>query len=734
IDYNLVKNTILNIGNYQALNSVLNSKSSEDDKFIEEIFSGSPNFDSLDNETTKPESTFYTDMNELAIQKKFLTITGRENEITRLMQILMRKTKNNPILVGPAGVGKTAIVQGFVNKIVLKEVPPSFFNTRVISLDIAGILSGSRLRGDVEERLMQVINECIADGNTIIFIDEIHMIVGAGSSGGKDSLDIANLLKPYLTDSDISIIGATTFDEYNKYFAIDPALNRRFQPIKVEELNPEASKKVIYALKQDLESYHNVKIPQETIDLAVELTNRFIKDRYLPDKAIDVIDEACASLKLGVELEHQPEISNIAKKLVEIQNQKNFLNQKKDLNGVIALKTKEEKLLKKIEKILNQKSSNTTLKNKKNKKNKTAKNKNRNLKLTPDLIKKVVYDWTKIPLVYSNIVDKRFKNLFDDLKKHIIGQDRVLMTVSKAIQKASLGLNKVNKPISSFLFLGPSGVGKTATAKIIAQEVFGSQNSLIQINMSEYMESHSVSKFIGSPPGYVGFQEGGILTNFVKNNPYCVVLFDEIEKAHQEVLNILLQLLDEGELTDSRGLKVDFRNTIIIMTSNIGSELLSYNQKIGFNLTTNSDSENENDTDEDFDIVKSQIIEKLNKTIKPEILNRIDVIEVFRRLNKNDSLEITKLLINSLKIRLVSSGIYIDVTDDAINEINNLGYDIKYGVRNLSRVIEQKIENTIVEYLLSINNNMKTKQNKTAILKIIINYDKNTKTFTASSN
>lgn len=730
IDFNLIKNTVLNVGNYFSLNTALNSI---DKDFKEESLEDNSDFlsEKLDFFANQKYSSnysgqFYTDMNKLAEEGRFSNITGRDQEIKRLIHILSRKTKNNPILVGDAGVGKTAIVEGFVNLIIQKKVPPSFFNKRVISLDIASILSGSRLRGDIEERIMQVIDEVIEDQNTIIFIDEIHMIVGAGSSGTKDSIDLANLLKPYLTDSEVSVIGATTYDEYSKYFEVDSALSRRFQPIKVKELSVDASKKILLNLKAEFEEFHNVKIPNSVIELAVDLTNKFIKDRYLPDKAIDVIDEACASLRIGYEYEIQPQVSNLAKKLIEIQNQKDELNKKKDFEKALILKNKEEKLLKQIENIMSQKNGY------KNQKNIRLVNKSKpfNNKLNEDLIKNVIYDWTQISVVFSNIQNKTFRDLFLKLRDKIVGQDHVLDKISRAIQKSHLGLNNPNKPLASFMFLGPTGVGKTATAKVISKEVFGSENLLIQVNMSEFMESHSVAKLIGAPPGYVGYQEGGILTNFIKRNPYSVVLFDEVEKAHPDVLNILLQILDEGVLVDSKGLKTDFKNTIIILTSNIGADFVSNDNKLGFDVVL--DGEKDNDLENTFFDMRNRILEELKKKIKIELINRIDVIEVFRGLNKFDSEKISKILLDDLKVRLLSVGIYIEFDDSVVKKVNEIGYSKIYGVRNLNRTIQENIENVISDFLLNLDHQSfsnKKYRSKYPILKLRIIFDNNLSKF-----
>lgn len=697
IDSNLIKNALLNLGNYAVLNNALGILDNRDGVEYDD-------FESL--------PSFCKDMNQMSQEGQFFEVTGRDKEIGRLMHILARKTKNNPILVGEAGVGKTAIVEGFVNQIVQKRVPGSFLNKRVLSLDIGAVMAGSRLRGDVEERITQVINDALDDGNVILFIDEIHMIVGAGSGSAKDSLDIANLLKPYLTNSKLSVIGATTLDEYSKFFESDSALSRRFQQIRVSELDQDSAKNVLYSLKSDFEKFHGVNIPRESIDLAVELSYKFIKDRFLPDKAIDIIDEASASIKIGREIDLQPEMSLMGKKLVELQNQKNKMLEKKDFEAASKLKLKEELLLNDITNVLQGKSRHrTSLKSK---------------TVNSDLIKKVVYDWTKIPIVASDISNKTLVNLSDRLKEKIIGQDRAVEKIAKALQKSHLGINGDSRPLGSFMFLGPTGVGKTETAKAIAGELFGSKDLLYQINMSEYMEMHSVSKLIGAPPGYVGYQEGGTLTTFVKRKPYSVILFDEIEKSHPDVLNILLQILDEGELTDSRGSRISFRNTIIIITSNIGAEQVTNDSKLGFDVFLDDSIT----MDSAFEDMRLKIMEELKKVLRPEFLNRIDIIEVFRGLNKDDSFRIVKLLIDNLKVRFISLGIYLEVSDSVANEVNKVGYSKEYGARNLKRTIQDMLESSITEFLLGYSFSLK---NKKEILRLAVDILDSKVTVTKSS-
>ncbi|MDQ7021747.1 MAG: ATP-dependent Clp protease ATP-binding subunit [Candidatus Dojkabacteria bacterium] len=543
---------------------------------------------------------FCKDMNEISEKGEYPVITGRDSEIQRLIHILSRKTKNNPILVGEAGVGKTAIVEGFVNKIIAGDVPSSFLEKKILNLEIAAILSGARLRGDVEERISAVIEDALEDGDTIVFIDEIHNIVGAGSSGGKDSLDIANLLKPYLTGSKLSVIGATTSDEYNRYFETDSALARRFQPIKVEELDVESSKKVIYNLKNEFENYHRVKIKPESIDTAVEMSKKFIQDRFLPDKAIDLIDEAAASLKIGREVAIDPELNKLGEKLIKIQHSKTKAIESKNLDKAEKYKSDEDKVISEIEDVID---------GKKSVKKKYAK------VVTSNLIKDIIVRWTGIPIVASNISDKTLKDLPENLRARVVGQDHVIENSARIIQKSHLGLNDPRRPLGSFLFLGPTGVGKTELAKMMAKELFGSADLIYQINMSEFMEVHSVAKLIGAPPGYVGHQEGGQLTSYVRRKPYSVILFDEIEKAHPDTLNILLQILEEGSLSDGKGSDVSFKNCIIVMTSNIGADAVSNDNRLGFDIAADNEAEA---LKEAYNEMRDRIMDDLKRSVRPE--------------------------------------------------------------------------------------------------------------------
>jgi ATP-dependent Clp protease ATP-binding subunit ClpC len=665
ISYSNLRKVLESLGNYSMIDQI-------------------PDIDDSDDNLNADDLPFFVrDMNKLSEDGKLADITGRDQEIKRLIHILSRKTKNNPILVGEAGVGKTAIVEGFVNLIADKDVPASLIPKRVLNVDVASIVAGAKLRGDVEERITYLVNRAIEDGNVILFIDEIHNIIGAGSVGGKDTLDIANILKPYLASSELTVIGATTAEEYQKYFEEESALNRRFQPIFVDELDVESTEKVLLHMKKELESYHKVKITNEAIKQSVVLSHKFIKDRYLPDKAIDLLDEACASVKIGREIAIEPELSKMGQKLIDIQKKKEDAVRKKNMSKALDLKKKEEKVVLEIESIIEGKKAG------KKKYKKTV---------TEELIKQTVVDWTKIPIAASDISNKKLKDLAANIKERVVGQDHVVENVSMAIQRSHLGINRGSRPLSSFLFLGPTGIGKTELAKVLAKELFGSEDLILQIDMSEMMEMHSGSKLIGSPPGYVGYQEGGQLTTHVKRKPYSVVLFDEIEKAHPDTLNLLLQILDEGHLTDGRGSRVSFSNTVVVMTSNIGAEDVSTDNKLGFDVYV--DEKDRGVMDKAYGEMRDKIIDTLRKKLRPEFINRIDLIDVFRGLNKDDCLQITKIQVNDVVINLLNSGIALEVSDDVMSYINDEGYSKEFGGRNIRRKVQEVVENGLAQFLL----------------------------------
>lgn len=681
-----VQKALVELGNY--LPGIL-SNTEFGDAFFDDEDSGSLPF-------------FCKDMNVQAQEGHYLNITGRDEQIERMIHILSRKTKNNPILVGDAGVGKTAVVEGFVQKILRGDVPASFLDKQVLSLDVASILAGARVRGDVEERILTLVNEAIESGDKIIFIDEIHMIVGAGSSGAKDSMDVGNILKPYLTDPRLRIIGATTVDEYRKYFDDDAALSRRFQPIEIEEIDKDSAVSILKNLKQDFEEYHSVKIREDAIAEAVNLSAKFITDRYLPDKAIDLIDEAAASVKIGREINIEPELAELGEKLINVQHKKQQAISNRNMRKASEYKKSEEIITDNIEKLVDGVNGS-------GKKNRTV---------TASLIQKIVVNWTKIPLAAGATSNTKLKGLYKNIRKRIVAQDHVLEGIVEALKRSHLGLTDQKRPLASFLFLGPTGVGKTQLAKTIAAELFGSDDLLVQINMSEYMEQHSVAKLIGSPPGYVGYQEGGQLTEQVKRKPYSVILFDEIEKAHPEVLNLLLQILEEGELKDGKGRRAVFKNTIVILTSNIGAKEVSQHKKLGFNV--DADEVEDAELDRAFAETRDRLLESLQKEIRPEILNRLDDIAVFKGFNKKDCLEITWVLLDELTLKLLDNGISLEVDPKIYDLVNEQGYSKEYGARNIRRKIQELVENGLANFMIE----QKIKRPKKGILKVTTELDK----------
>ena len=612
-----------------------------------------------------------TNLNKLALESKIDSLVGRNRETDRLIQILSRRTKNNPCLIGEPGVGKTAIVEGLAKKIVEQDVPEMLKNKKVYSLDLTSIIAGAKYRGDFEDRLKKCLKEVQNSENIILFIDEIHTIIGAGAAEG--AIDAANILKPILARGEIQLIGATTIDEYRKYIEKDAALERRFSPIMVEEPSKDETKNILLGIRENYEKHHNVKIDDDVIEEIVELSSRYINDRYMPDKAIDLLDEA--SSKVRMKAYTVPEyLKEKEKKVQEIISKKNdAINCQKFEEAAryrdIEIKEKNELVLE-VEKW-------------------REKNIKENVKLEKEDVREVISNLTQIPV--TKITEDENNNLIkleDNLRKRIVGQDEVIKSISKAIKRSRVGINDPNKPLCSFLFLGPTGVGKTEISKALAYNLFGSENSIIKLDMSEYMEAHSVSKIIGSPPGYVGFEEEGILTKKVRSNPYSIILLDEIEKAHPDIMNILLQILDEGILTDSTGRNINFKNTIIIMTSNIGANKITENRSLGFG---NSNS-NENN--------KKTVINELKKELKPEFINRIDEIIVFNKLNKEDIIKIIDIMIEELQERLKDKKIQIELTNEFKNYIVENKIDLNYGARELKRKLQEIIENEIAERII----------------------------------
>ncbi|MFR6220941.1 MAG: ATP-dependent Clp protease ATP-binding subunit [Anaerococcus sp.] len=613
---------------------------------------------------------FAKNLNELAEAGKIDPVIGREDEVERVIQILLRRTKNNPILIGDPGVGKTAIIEGLAQRIVEGRVPFVMKEKTIVSLDLASMIAGTKYRGDFEERLKKLFEELEDRDDVVLFIDEFHMVLGAGASEG--SMDAANILKPILAKGDIQIIGATTIDEYRKHVEKDQALTRRMQPVHVEEPNKDDTIKIIEGLKDKYEDHHKVEITDEAIKAAVDLSQRYIQDRFLPDKAIDVIDEACSKERIKNYKENKNQVSKkeILDKLIE---EKNMAINEQNFEKAASLRDQINETREKLEK---EKEENKT-----------------DLKISFDEVAKIVSSWSKVPITKLTEDEKqKYMDLDIDLKKEVIGQDKAIDKISHAIKRARVGLKDPKKPIGSFIFVGPTGVGKTYLAKSLAKNLFGDMDNLIRMDMSEYMEKFAVSRLVGSPPGYVGYEEGGQLTEAVRKNPYSVILFDEIEKAHPDIFNLLLQILDDGRLTDGQGRTVDFKNTIIIMTSNVGVSSLNQNPKIGFGT---------GDVEKEIDDSNKEIINKaIKNAFAPEFLNRLDDIIMFNSLDKDAIKEITKILLEETKQRLKNLGIEINYNKRVVDLLSEGGFSKEYGARPLERHITNKIDNQLAEEIL----------------------------------
>lgn len=622
---------------------------------------------------------FGRDLTRDAHEKRLDPVVGRKTEIQRVIQVLSRRTKNNPCLIGEPGVGKTAIIEAIAQKIEAGEVPETMLDKRIFILDLTSTVAGSKYRGEFEERIKRIISEVQAAGNIILFIDEIHTIIGAGSAEG--SMDASNILKPSLARGQIQIIGATTINEYRKNIEKDAALERRFQPIMVDEPSVEDTITILNGLKETYEKYHNVVISEEGIDAAAKLSERYINDRYLPDKAIDLIDEACAKARL----KGTPKTKAVINAENNVELYTNMLEdsiKKGDFKTGSEAKINLDKAMTKLDKVTEKWNTNKY-------ENKPV--------IGESEIAEVVSMWTRIPV--SKLTKDETKHLIkleEVLHKRVVGQDEAVKAVAKAVRRGRVGLKDPNRPIGSFLFLGPTGVGKTELSKALAESVFGSEEAIIRVDMSEYMEKHSVSKMVGSPPGYVGYDEGGQLSEKVRRNPYSVILFDEIEKAHPDVFNILLQVLDDGHITDSKGRKVSFKNTILIMTSNAGASRIMEPKKLGFNS-----EENEK---QDYEKMKANVMEDVKRIFRPEFINRIDDIIVFHSLGKNEVGKIVNIMLNQFKHR-VKEQMDIDIrfADSAKKYITQEGYDKKYGARPLRRMIQNKIEDTLSDEILNGN-------------------------------
>ncbi|ROR26439.1 ATP-dependent Clp protease ATP-binding subunit ClpC [Mobilisporobacter senegalensis] len=629
--------------------------------------------------TTPTLDQFSRDLTNYAREGKLDPVIGRENEIQRVIQIISRRTKNNPCLIGEPGVGKTAIAEGLAQMIVDGNAPEAMKDKRVITLDLSGMVAGSKYRGEFEERIKKVIHEVMNDGNVLLFIDEIHTIIGAG--GAEGAIDASNILKPALSRGELQLIGATTREEYRKYIEKDAALERRFQPVVVEEPTTDETLLILKGLRERYEKHHNVEITDDALDAAVKLTSRYINDRYLPDKAIDVIDEAASKVRLST-FSSMPNIKKLELEYKDLDKEKEeaIINQLFD--KVREIKEEQEKIQKKIHRL---------------KLNKEKKDSIHEYIVGEAEIADIISSWTKIPVKrLEEEESQRLQKLEEILHERVVGQEEAVVAVAKAIRRGRVGLKDPNRPIGSFLFLGPTGVGKTELSKALAEAMFGNESSMIRVDMSEYMEKHSVSKLIGSPPGYVGYDEGGQLSEKVRQNPYSVILFDEIEKAHPDVFNILLQVLDDGHITDSQGRKVSFKNTIIIMTSNAGAESIISPKTLGF-VTAQ-------DENESYKRMKNGVMEEVKRIFKPEFINRIDEIIVFHSLTEENIKQIVSIMIATIAKRIKSQmNITLKVSDEAIAHIAKAGYDQKYGARPLRRSLQTKIEDKLAEEILASN-------------------------------
>ena len=611
----------------------------------------------------------------LAKEGKLDPVIGRDSEITRIIEILSRRTKNNPVLIGEPGVGKTAVVEGLAQMIVDSKVPEVLKNKKVVSLDMSAMIAGAKYRGDFEERLKKSLNEIKQNGNIILFIDELHTIIGAGSAEG--AMDAANILKPLLSRGEVQIIGATTLSEYRKYIEKDSALERRFQSVIVDEPSTEDTINILKGLKDKYEAHHKVKISEDAIEAAVNLSKRYINDRFLPDKAIDLIDEACSKIKLK-SVTMPEKVTKLEKEIKKVNKDKEEAIIAQSFEDAAKFRDKEKELKKKLEE----------------EKNKWKKSEQKNEALvTSEDICDVISSWTKIPV--SKLTKKeseKLKELDTKLKERVIGQDEAVEALARAIKRARVGLKDEKRPIGSFIFLGPTGVGKTELTKALAENLFGDENSMIRFDMSEFMEPHSVSKLIGSPPGYVGYDDGGQLTEQVRRKPYSIILFDEIEKAHPDVFNILLQILEDGRLTDSNGRTVSFKNTVIIMTSNIGARSITENKTIGFMSKT--------DATKDYEKTKNEVMDELKRAFRPEFLNRLDDIVVFKKLSEESVEKITRLMLKDFEKLVENKNIKISIDESLVKFIAKTGFDTVYGARPLRRAIQSNVEDKFAEKML----------------------------------
>ncbi|WP_142506136.1 ATP-dependent Clp protease ATP-binding subunit [Melghirimyces algeriensis] len=630
------------------------------------------------NANTPTLDSLARDLTSAAREDNLDPVIGRSKEIERVIQVLSRRTKNNPVLIGEPGVGKTAVAEGLAQKIVDGETPETLRGKRVMTLDMGTVVAGTKYRGEFEDRLKKIMEEIRQAGNIILFIDELHTLIGAG--GAEGAIDASNILKPALARGDLQCIGATTLDEYRKYIEKDAALERRFQPITVEEPSTEEAIQILKGLRDRYEAHHRVKITDEAIETSVKLSDRYITDRYLPDKAIDLIDEAASKVRLS-SYTVPPDLKEMEQKLEEVRKEKDAAVQSQEFEKAASLRDREQKLREELEST----------------RNRWKEDQGRtDSEVGPEDIAEVVANWTGIPVKkLAEEESERLLNMEEILHKRVIGQDEAVRSVSRAIRRARAGLKDPKRPIGSFIFLGPTGVGKTELARALAEAMFGDEEAVIRVDMSEYMEKHSTARLVGAPPGYVGYDEGGQLTEKVRRKPYSVILFDEVEKAHPEVFNIMLQVLEDGRLTDGKGRTVDFRNTVIIMTSNVGADLIKQNKRLGF--TVGDQAENE------YESMKDNVMEELKKTFRPEFLNRIDDVIVFHSLKEEHLQQIVTLMSDQLRRRLQEQEIDFTLTDQAANYLAKAGFDPTYGARPLRRAIQKHIEDRLSEELLKGN-------------------------------
>ena len=615
------------------------------------------------------------DLTQIAREGTLDPVIGRSEEITRVIEVLSRRTKNNPVLIGEPGVGKTAIAEGLAQQIVNNEVPEILRHKRVMTLDMGTVVAGTKYRGEFEDRLKKVMEEIRQAGNIILFIDELHTLIGAG--GAEGAIDASNILKPSLARGELQCIGATTLDEYRKYIEKDAALERRFQPIQVDEPSVEEAIQIIYGLRDRYEAHHCVKITDEAVEAAAQMSDRYISDRFLPDKAIDLIDEAGSKVRLRSYV-LPPNLKDLEEELDKVRAEKNAAVQGQEFEKAAKFRDREKQITLEVQEM----------------KDKWKEEQDKaELEVTVNDIAQVVAMWTGIPVAkIAEEESAKLLNLEEELHKRVVGQGEAVEAISRAIRRARAGLKDPKRPIGSFIFLGPTGVGKTELARALAEVMFGDEDAMIRVDMSEYMEKHSTSRLVGSPPGYVGFEDGGQLTEKVRRKPYSVVLLDEIEKAHPDVFNILLQVLDDGRLTDSKGRVVDFRNTVVIMTSNVGADALKYRKNVGFNVNESAANEHKD--------MKGVMLEELKKAFRPEFLNRIDEMIVFHSLDKAHLKEIIQLMAKSLTNRLAEQDIALEFTEAALEKIADEGYDPEYGARPLRRALQKHVEDRLSEELL----------------------------------